>query len=58
MQIKSNTSQTPDSSGFTGSTPLVAYPYQVVCERCQKTVLFAGENGEVFPVICDQCSGL
>ncbi|AHF08120.1 hypothetical protein [Desulfitobacterium metallireducens] len=44
---------------ITNLTPeKVAYPYQVICERCQKTVFFSGEKGEVFTVICDPCSGL
>lgn len=35
-----------------------AFPFQVICEHCRKTISFSGENGEVFPVVCDRCSGL
>lgn len=55
-----NTSQPPSSTNTPSSkgTQNIAYPYQVICERCHRTVLFSGEKGEVFPIICDQCSGL
>lgn len=47
------------SSSFSLKSPkAVAYPYRVICDHCRKIIFFSGENGEVFSVTCDKCSGL
>ncbi|AGA70653.1 hypothetical protein Desdi_3259 [Desulfitobacterium dichloroeliminans LMG P-21439] len=32
--------------------------YQVVCSECHRTVIYSGEGGEVYLIVCDQCEGL
>lgn len=49
-----NTTKPPSSSTRSSKdTRIVSYPHKVIYERFQKTVLFSGENGDVFSVICD-----
>lgn len=41
------------------STHSPAFTFNVVCERCHRTIYFSGEEegeGETFPVLCDECA--
>lgn len=59
-QMKSSTHKPQPSQDLNSakSSRNITHSYQVICERCHKTVVFSGENGEVFPVLCDECAGL
>jgi len=40
------------------AVPAAGTSFRVVCSLCHRTVSFAGQDGEVFHVVCDQCAGV
>lgn len=51
-------SQVLNSKSRAEAVPAAGTSFRVVCSLCHRTVSFAGQDGEIFHVVCDQCAGV
>lgn len=44
-----------DIASSTGGSETLPTHYQVICERCHKTIFFSGQGETIF-ALCDECA--